>query len=156
MTLRGGLRALGLTAAVALAGCGHLVILHDPLSAPEHNDLGVVYESRGELGLAEREYRAAVHRDPHYALAWTNLGNVAAARRRWREAGGRYRRALREAPNSPDALNNLAVALLRGGRSRDADEAERLATRAVSLGGPRDSLYRATLAEVRASRAGAR
>jgi Tfp pilus assembly protein PilF len=142
-----------LVACAALAGCSHLVILHDPLTAPEHNDLGVAYESRGELDLAEREYRAAVHRDPHYALGWTNLGNVAAARQRWPQARGRYRRALREAPASPDALNNLAIALLESGRPRDAEEAERLAARAVSLGGPRDSLYRATLAEVRAARA---
>jgi Tfp pilus assembly protein PilF len=139
--------------AVAIGGCSHLVILHDPLSAPEHNDLGVAYEARGELDLAEREYRAAVHRDKHYALGWTNLGNVAAARQRWPEARGRYRRAVREAPQSPDALNNLAVALLRSGRPRDAEEAERLASRAVAIGGPRDSLYRATLAEVRAARA---
>ena len=43
-------------------------------------------------------------------------------------------------------MNNLAVALLRQGRS--LQEARELAARAVARGGERDSIYRATLAEV--------
>jgi hypothetical protein len=43
------------------------------------------------------------------------------------------------------------MALLRLGRG--VDEAESLAVRAVGLAAGRDSLYRATLAEVRAARA---
>ena len=45
---------LGLAVASAglLAGCAHLVVLHDPLTASEHNDLGVVYESSGQHALA--------------------------------------------------------------------------------------------------------
>ena len=102
--------------AATLAGCGHLVVLHDPLSASEHNDLGVAYEARGDLDLAAREYR----------------------------------RALRDQPGDPDALNNLALALVR--RGGDLAEAERLARRALARCGQPDSLYRSTLAEVRAAR----
>ncbi len=32
----------------AAAGCSHLVLLHDPLTAAEHNDLGVAYETAGK------------------------------------------------------------------------------------------------------------
>lgn len=126
------------------------MVLHDPLSAAEHNDLGFVYERQGRWALAEREYRKAVRLDRRFARARVNLGNVAAARGRWNEAEKSYRRAL-EDEELPDALNNLAVALARQGKR--LDEAERLALRAVSLGGERDSIYRATLEEVRGVRA---
>jgi len=136
---------------VAGAGCSHLVILHDPLSPAEHNDLGLVYESHGQLDLAGREYRRAARIDRHYATAWLNLGNLDAREDRWKRAARHYRRALRFASADPDVLNNLAVALTRTRPAR-RDEAERLARRAVAIGGARDSLYRATLDDVLAGR----
>lgn len=139
-------RTAALGATLALAGCSHLVMLRDPLSASEHNDLGVVYESSGQTELAVREYRTSLRLEPHAARAWVNLGNVQAARGRWHRAEKSYRRALRESPADPDAMNNLAVALLR--QERSGDEARALAERAVAAGGGRDSVYRATLAEV--------
>jgi tetratricopeptide (TPR) repeat protein len=135
-----------------LGGCSRIVVLHDPLTAPEHNDLGVAYEAQGRLDLAAREYRRALKRDPRFGRARLNLGNVEAAAGRWSRAEREYRRALRDLPGDPDPPNNLAVALLRRGRA--LAEAESLATRAVALAVGRDSLYRATLAEVRAARAG--
>jgi outer membrane protein OmpA-like peptidoglycan-associated protein len=36
-----------------LCSCSHIVILHDPLTAEEHNDLGVTYEQKGELDAAK-------------------------------------------------------------------------------------------------------
>ena len=140
--------ALLLIAAAGLGGCAHLVLLHDPLSASEHNDLGVAYESRAELDLAASEYRAALRLDPRFNRARVNLGNVEAARGRWPRAERCYRAALADSADDADALNNLAVALLR--QRRKLPEAQALAQRAVALGGPRDSLYRATLEEVRA------
>ena len=137
---------------VAVAGCSHLVLLRDPLSAREHNDLGAAYEAQGKLDLAAREYRTALHRDHRLGLARVNLGNVAAARGDWRTAERCYRRALRDSSTDADAMNNLAVALVR--RGRHLDEAAALATRAVAAGsgGARDSIYRATLTEVEAAR----
>jgi len=143
--------AAALLAVALLAGCSHLVVLHDPLSAAEHNDLGVAYERRGEWDLAAKEYRRALKIDPTYARARLNLGNVAAQRGHWHDAEREYRRALPALEQDPDPWNNLAVALLRQGRA--LAEAESLATRAVGLAPGRDSLYRATLAEVRAARA---
>jgi len=144
-------RALALAIlAVSAAGCSRFVILNDPLTAAEHNDLGVAYQADGKPDLAKREYRAALKLDPRLVRARVNLGNLEAEAGRWPPAESCYRRALRDAPDDADALNNLAVALLRQGRS--LAEAETLATRAVASGGERDSVYRATLAEVRAAR----
>jgi tetratricopeptide (TPR) repeat protein len=143
---------VGLAVIVALAGCAHLVVLHDPLSADEHNDLGVVYETNGQPDLAAREYRKALRLDPHQARARVNLGNIEAAKGRWASAETCYRRALADSSTNCDAMNNLAVALLR--QNRKLDEARALAARAAASGGERDSIYRATLAEVNSAAGG--
>jgi len=151
MTRQSGAPALAaLALGVAIAGCGHLVILHDPLGAAEHNDLGVAYERQGDWEHAAREYRRALQVDPRFARARLNLGNIAARRERWAEAEKLYRRALPSLRADPDAWNNLAVALLH--RRLRLAEAETLAAHAVALAGGDDSLYRATLSEVRAAR----
>lgn len=147
-----GLAVLALVAMFVLEGCSHLVVLRDPLTASEHNDLGVVYESAGQIALAAKEYRKSLRLDPHQGRVWVNRGNVEAREGQWGAAEKSYRRALRESPSDGDAMNNLAVTLLRQGRNRD--EALGLAERAVATGGARDSVYRATLAEV--SRGGSR
>jgi Flp pilus assembly protein TadD len=142
---------LGLVLAVAtlLTGCSHLVLLHDPLSANEHNDLGVAYERNGKPELAAKQYRKAIRLEPHGSRARVNLGNLEAANGRWSRAEHHYRRALRDSTTDLDAMNNLAVALLR--QRRRLDEARLFAERAVAAGGERDSVYRATLDEVRAA-----
>jgi Flp pilus assembly protein TadD len=147
----GGLTvALALALALASPGCGRIVLLHDPLSADEHVDLGAAYEARGQLDLARKEYRRALRMNPAHHHARFNLGNVEAARGKWNEAEKCWRRTLRDSTDDADAMNNLAIALLRQGRK--LDEAHALASRAAASGGPRDSLYRATLAEVEAAR----
>jgi len=140
--------ALTLATAAGMTACSHLVVLHDPLTAGEHNDLGVAYESSGQLELAAKEYRKALRLDPHQARARVNLGNIEAAAGNWASAEKCYRRALSDSTTDYDAMNNLAVALLKQGRK--LDEARALAERAVAAGGERDSVYRATLAEVKA------
>lgn len=141
--------AAAVLALAALAGCGWLVVLHDPLSASEHNDLGVAYERSGRLDLAAREYRRALSMNPALSRARVNLGNVHAARAEWPDAERCFRRALRDSVTDADAMNNLAAVLLR--RGRRLDEARALAERAVAAGGARDSIYRATLEEIRAA-----
>lgn len=132
--------------AFALAGCAHLIVLHDPLTAVEHGDLGVAYEAAGKPRLAEKEYRRALKLDPRQSRTRVNLGNVQAARGDWRGAERSFRRALVDSASNADAMNNLAVALLRLGR--DAGEARALAGRALAIGGGHAPLYRATLAEI--------
>ena len=62
------------------------------------------------------------------------------------------RRGPADSSSDADAMNHLAIALLRQGRQ--LDEARALAERAVAAGGERDSIYRATLAEVKAGALG--
>ena len=133
-----------------LGGCSHLVILHDSLTAAEHNDLGVAYEAQGDAKLAAREYRRALRLDRRMVRARVNLGNLEARAGRWPESERLYRRALADAPDDADAMNNLAVALVR--QRKQLDEAEALAQRALAHAGARDSVYRSTLEEVRAAR----
>ena len=132
---------------LAAGGCSHLVMLHDPLSASEHNDLGVAYERSGEVKLAAGEYRKALSINPRLVRPRVNLGNLSAGAGKWEEAARQYRRALRDSSDA-DAMNNLAVALL---RLKNPGEARTWAEKAVALGGPSDSVYRATLDEVRAA-----
>jgi Flp pilus assembly protein TadD len=133
----------------ATSGCAHFVILNDPLSAAEHNDLGVAYEAKGETDLARQQYQAALKKDPSLVRARVNLGNTEAARGEWGRAERCYRRAVADSAGDADALNNLAIALLR--QSKKTAEARALAERAVGIGGERDSIYRATLAEAQAA-----
>lgn len=137
-------------ALVLLCSCSRIVILNDALSAAEHNDLGVAYERQGLTDLAAKEYRRALRRDSGFTRARVNLGNLDAAAGRWADAERNYRRALKHDPDDADALNNLAVALLRQGRK--LDEAEALALKAMTAAGVNDSIPRSTLAEVQAAR----
>ncbi len=140
-------RTAGIAALCALLGgsgaCSHFVILNDPLTAKEHNDLGVAYESSGKLELAKKEYRRALRLEPDLAIARVNLGNVEAANERWPAAEREYRRALRIAPGDPQAMNNLAWALYR--QDRKLDEAEQFARRAVAAADSSDTTYAQTL-----------
>lgn len=147
--VRAGLVSVALGMTPGMIGCAHLVLLHDPLTANEHNDLGVVYESGNMLDLAAKEYRKALRLDPGLTLARVNLGNIEAANGRWSRAEHHYRLALRDSTTNYDAMNNLAFALLKQGRH--LDEARALAERAVGSGTERDSVYRATLERVRSA-----
>src|SRR5688572_26808590 len=89
-----------------LVGCAHIVVLNDPLTAAEHNDLGLIYESQQRLALAEREYKRALRKNPRFAIARVNLGNLAAQGGRWKQAERSYRAALRVSPEDRDAMNN--------------------------------------------------
>ena len=137
--------------AVSLAGCGHLVVIHDTLSAAERNDLGVAYEAKGEYDLAAREYTRALKGDPKMVRARVNLGNLSARKGDWSAAEREFRRALSVDRDDGDANNNLAVALLQ--QNKKLDEAEAAATRALAKPSARDSMYRTTLDEVKAARA---
>lgn len=107
-----------------LAGCAtpRIVVLSDPLDARERNDLGVSYESAGDLDLALQAYAEAADKDPSWDQPLINLGNVHAALGRWPEAEDGYRRALRRNPGNPEAMNNLAYSLARQGRDSEALE----------------------------------
>ncbi len=115
---------LGAIALAALppAGCSRLprlIVLEDPLSAPEHVDLGVAYERKGELDLAAREYERALRKDAGLVQARVNLGNVRLAQKKYAEARREYLRALEARPGDLEAENNLAWVALGSGEGID-------------------------------------
>ncbi|MEW6327044.1 MAG: tetratricopeptide repeat protein [Thermodesulfobacteriota bacterium] len=130
-------RAFVLCWVLLCLGCGKLpeiVVLHDPLTAEEHNDLGVSYENKEEYALAEREYREALKKKKDFFNAQFNIGNLYLKMGRKNEAEDAYQKAITLDPAQPDAYNNLACLYLQNGRN--LDEAQKMAERAVSLSEP--------------------
>ena len=105
-----------------LGGCSlpRLIVLNDPLSARQHNDLGVAYEQRGDYDLAMREYWRAAELDRDWAVPLVNLGNVHASQSDWPAAVASYEEALMINSDSVEAMNNLAWALVQAARPAEA------------------------------------
>jgi tetratricopeptide (TPR) repeat protein len=84
----------------------------DPLSAEEHNDLGVAYFLRGDLAPAAREFERALILRPDYVRALVNLGDTRLALGAVDGAIAAYEQARSQNPDDPPIANNLAWALL--------------------------------------------
>jgi tetratricopeptide (TPR) repeat protein len=114
-----------------LLSCSHIVILHDPLTAEEHNDLGVTYEQKGEMDAAIREYNAALRKRKDFPTARVNLGNAYFSKKDYPRAEQQYSTVLQADSANTDAANNLAMLYLETGKH--LDQALRLAERCVRL-----------------------
>jgi tetratricopeptide (TPR) repeat protein len=88
----------------------------DPLTATEHNDLGVAYFARGETGRAAAEFRRALALEPNFPRALANLGDALLAQGETAAAIEAYARARAASPEDPAIANNLAWALLQDDR----------------------------------------
>jgi len=95
-----------------ISGCGYLpvnvLLMKDPLTAEEHNDLGVAYENEGKYELAIREYKAALKKNNEMVVPLVNIGNVFLKQKNYSEAEKYYEMALRMDPYNLEAANNLA------------------------------------------------
>jgi tetratricopeptide (TPR) repeat protein len=80
----------------------------DPLTAEEHNNLGVIYEREGKFDLAIREYKKAASADGDLIVPLVNLGNVYQKKGETGEAEKYYKKALRKDEHNIEAANNLA------------------------------------------------
>ncbi len=131
----------------ALASCSlpRIVVLRDPLTPQEHINLGVVYEKRGELDAALKEYTAASKKDP---LAHLYKGNVFFQKNDLSAAEKSYRKAI-EKTGSAEAYNNLAWLYYTS--DKNLQEAEELARKAVELS-PQSETFRDTLQKIREKR----
>lgn len=78
------------------------------LSPEQLNDMGVLYEREGRLDKAEWAYQHAVWRNPRFAVAYVNLGNVLRKQGKTEDALFRYRQALSADRTSFEAANNFA------------------------------------------------
>lgn len=127
------------------AGCAMptITVHEDALSAREHLKLGVSYEKKGELDLAEEHYEQA-RSLPESRLF---LANLCFARKQWDKAEQQYKRAIEALPNDPRPLNNLAW--LYYTRREQLGHAEMLARQAVEVAPKGEKApYRNTLGSI--------
>lgn len=94
--------------------------MEDPLTAAEHNDLGVAYLQKGFFDLAEKEFLRAVELDESWDVPYFNLGNLYYRNGDYTKAEQSYREALARDEGYADTLNNLAWVLSEGGRCGEA------------------------------------
>lgn len=80
----------------------------DPLTAEEHNNLGVIYEREGKYDLALREYKRAISLDGQLIVPLVNIGNVCVKQGEYDEAEKYYKKALGKDKHNTEAANNLA------------------------------------------------
>jgi tetratricopeptide (TPR) repeat protein len=95
----------------SLSGCSYLpkiVFLQDPLTAEEHNNLGVAYESEGKYDLAIKEYKKALDKDGSLITSLVNIGNVYFKQKKYKDAEKYYLKALKKDEKNIEAANNLA------------------------------------------------
>ena len=93
------------------SGCASLhgsLFMEDPLTAEEHNNLGVIYEREGKLELAIREYKSAIRADSGLVTPLVNLGNVYYKQGEYTKAEKYYKKALSIDNTNLQAANNLA------------------------------------------------
>jgi len=107
---------------LVLSACSmpRIAVLSDPLTAEEHNDLGVAYELMGEMELALKEYELAYKNDREWDQPLINHGNVHAGLENWEQAEESYRKALQRCPDNPEAMNNLAYVLMKQDKHDEA------------------------------------
>uniref|UniRef100_UPI004026E2D4 tetratricopeptide repeat protein n=1 Tax=Candidatus Wunengus sp. YC61 TaxID=3367698 RepID=UPI004026E2D4 len=127
-------------------GCAmpKIIILDDPLSPEEHITLGVVYEKKGEIDNALKEYKLASKKLP---LAYLYMGNIYFQKNEFDEAESAYKKAIKKNPDHSDAYNNLAW--LYYTKKENLNEAEKLALKAIELNPSKKDIYQDTLGKIR-------
>ena len=81
-----------------------------PFAAEAYSNMAVLYGKEGLLEMAQLLCNMAIERNPEYAGAYDNLGNVFSLMGAYRYAVDAYERALTLKPGSPDTLKNLEQA----------------------------------------------
>ena len=88
--------------------------------AKVHTELGALYYSRGNMGVALEELRTATVADPSYAVAHSMLGLVYMELRENKLAQESFERALRLSPSDPDINHNYGWFLCQTGREGES------------------------------------
>ncbi len=135
-------------ALLTLSGCSlpRIIVLHDPLSANEHDDLGRSYESEGKDGLALEQYREALKKDPKHLPSLLLLGDLSYRLKNYDDAASAYAKALTLEPGNADVRNNLAWVYIQTGKK--LDKAKELVTEALELNPAHRPYYLDTLGVV--------
>lgn len=134
--------------ALSFSGCSlpKIIILHDPLTAVEHDNLGRIYESQGDLALAAGQYRLALQQDRKHVPSLLLLGDISYRLKDYSSAESAYTKALKLAPDNGDVRNNLAWAYIQQGRK--LNKAKELITQALTLNTDHRPYYLDTLGVV--------
>jgi len=133
-------------------GCSipQIIVLKDPLTGREYLRLGVSYESRDQLDLAEAQYQKAASHDIPEAFLF--LGNIAYRKKNVQNAETYYRQAIKKMPDDPRAYNNLAWLYYEQGEG-GLEKAEHLARQALERVSPEHRApYEDTLEKILAAR----
>ncbi len=118
-----------------VAGCSlpkipTIVVIDDPLTAEQHNDLGVAYERKGDFALAVKEFEKAIKKNRDWVIPYLNLGHVYYRQGNLDQAEAALREGLRVKGDHPDLLNNLAWVLMEKGQLK---EAQTLVDKAIAI-----------------------
>jgi Tfp pilus assembly protein PilF len=115
-------RILPVLLMLLLASCAmpKIIVIDDPLTAQQHNDLGVAYEEKGDYPLAEKEYEKAIKKNREWVIPYLNLGHLYYRQDKIDQAERALREGLRVKGDHPDLLNNLAWVLMEKGQIKDA------------------------------------
>lgn len=88
----------------------------DPLTAEEHNNLGVAYEKEEKYKLAIKEYKKAAEIDEELVTPLVNIGNVYFKQEKYKNAEKYYLKALNKDEKNVLAANNLGNVYLKTGK----------------------------------------
>ena len=119
------LRILVVIALIMIQACAmpkipQIIVIDDPLTAEQHNDLGVAYEEKGDFALAEKEYEKAIKKNREWVIPYLNLGHLYYRQDKLDQAERALREGLRVKGDHPDLLNNLAWVLMEKGQYEQA------------------------------------
>jgi Tfp pilus assembly protein PilF len=97
-----------------------IIVIDDPLTAEQHNDLGVAYEQKGDFDLAGKEFEKAIKMNKDWVIPYLNLGHLYYRQGKLDQAEATLREGLRIKGDHPDLLNNLAWVLMEKGQFKEA------------------------------------
>jgi len=115
-------RILPVLLMLLLASCTmpKIIVIDDPLTAQQHNDLGAAYEGKGDFDLAGKEYEKAIKKNRDWVIPYLNLGHLYYRQDKLDQAERALREGLRVKGDHPDLLNNLAWVLMEKGQLEQA------------------------------------
>ena len=139
---------LWIASALLLSACSlpRIIVLHDPLTAEEHDNLGRIYESQGKFDLALEQYREALRKDKNHLPSLLLLGDVLYRTNDYPGAESAYTKALKLDPKNGDVMNDLAWVYIRTGKN--LNKAKEVISRALTLNPAHRPYYLDTLGVV--------
>ncbi len=95
----------------------------EPDNPTAHNQLGLIYQSKGDHDAAMAEFNAAIKSDPDFAVSYNNLAASMIARGEYQEAIATLQKTAQLDSTLPGLYHNLGVAFLAAGKRDHAEAA---------------------------------